>query len=190
MKTRKSNKKYKYKKGQKIDHITILSDDFVYDNGRYKLHYACDCGNEELRREDLFLKRKLKTCSKCSKKNNYPERRKSRMSFVNGIHSRILYKIQQDAKRRNIEYLITTEELLKKFSEQFGKCPYTGIKLQLLNISMNETNASLDRIDSKLPYTYDNVEWVFKPINIMKNAFSKDEFVNVCFMISKNLRQF
>lgn len=87
------------------------------------------------------------------------------------------------AKERNIPFLITREEALALFVQQDRKCALTGLKLKL-NRDSNEpysaTTASLDRIDSSKGYTIDNVQWVHKVINIMKNDHSQSEFVDWC----------
>jgi hypothetical protein len=46
--------------------------------------------------------------------------------------------------------------------------------------------ASLDRIDPNKGYTIDNVQWIHKDINRMKNNFDENYFVNVCKHIAKN----
>ena len=48
------------------------------------------------------------------------------------------------------------------------------------------TTASLDRIDSKKGYTIDNVQWVYKKINMMKQNYDQKEFVNLCCLIAEN----
>lgn len=46
--------------------------------------------------------------------------------------------------------------------------------------------ASVDRIDSTKGYTPDNVQWVDKRINFMKQHFSQVEFVELCCLVSKH----
>ena len=46
--------------------------------------------------------------------------------------------------------------------------------------------ASIDRIDSNKGYIEDNVVWVHKDINIMKNKFSKEYFLMLCKKIVEN----
>ena len=43
-----------------------------------------------------------------------------------------------------------------------------------------KTTASLDRIDSRKGYTIDNVHWVLKAVNIMKNTYPLSFFVAIC----------
>lgn len=46
--------------------------------------------------------------------------------------------------------------------------------------------ASLDRINSSIGYTIDNVQWVHKKINMMKMDLSQEEFINYCRLVVKN----
>jgi hypothetical protein len=54
-----------------------------------------------------------------------------------------------------------------------------------VNVSVEHT-ASLDRIDSSKGYCEDNVQWVHKDINRMKNTFDQDYFISLCKLIAEN----
>ena len=43
--------------------------------------------------------------------------------------------------------------------------------------------ASLDSIDSSLGYTIDNIQWIHKQINIMKNVYSNSDLIDICYKI-------
>ena len=45
--------------------------------------------------------------------------------------------------------------------------------------------ASLDRIDSSLGYVKNNVQWVHKDINKMKQELNENYFKNLCKIIAK-----
>ena len=44
--------------------------------------------------------------------------------------------------------------------------------------------ASLDRIDSTKGYTKNNIQWVHKTINKMKNVLHDEEFIQWCNLIA------
>jgi len=50
-----------------------------------------------------------------------------------------------------------------------------------------DTTASLDRINSSKGYTLDNVQWVHKTVNIMKQGLSDEDFKYWIKMIGDNL---
>ena len=91
--------------------------------------------------------------------------------------------------RRTIDCSITLEDLYKVLEKQNFKCAYTGIDLNVINTSKGESNASVDRIDSSRGYEPSNIQWVYKPVNIMKNGLSDSEFKDLCCKIADFTRQ-
>jgi len=67
------------------------------------------------------------------------------------------------------------------FKKQNEKCALTGKEIRLErfhNDKMNQ-NASLDRIDSTKGYTVDNIQWVDKDMNRLKNSYSQEKFLQM-----------
>lgn len=76
------------------------------------------------------------------------------------------------------------QDLLNLFNEQNGKCPYSGRELTL------GIDASLDHIVPKCREglnDIENLQWVYGPINFMKQDMLHEEFLNMIFEIHKNL---
>ena len=91
---------------------------------------------------------------------------------------------------RNIEVHCTIQDAWKQFEKQDGKCALSGaiLSLPLSYKDKKFTNASLDRIDSSKPYDVDNIQWVDKHINIMKNALPENDFIEICRRIVENTK--
>lgn len=71
--------------------------------------------------------------------------------------------------------------------KQDKKCALSGILLKFgRSENVYETTASLDRIDNKKGYTENNVQWVFKDINVMKNIHDQEYFLLLCSKIAKH----
>lgn len=87
---------------------------------------------------------------------------------------------------RNIEFNITLKDMWEKFIEQNRLCIYTNKILTFSHSKLEETTASLDRIDSTKGYIIDNIQWVHKIINRMKSDMSNEEFIMWCRLISNN----
>jgi hypothetical protein len=87
------------------------------------------------------------------------------------------------AKERNISLDITIKQIWNLFLEQNKKCSLTGLDL-FLRENHREKTASLDRINSKKGYTIDNVQWVHKNIQLMKNKYSQEEFIKFCKLVA------
>ena len=71
---------------------------------------------------------------------------------------------------------ITIEDAYNKLEAQEFKCALSGIPLE-----WSETSGmSIDRINSKKEYVLDNIQLVHKDVNLMKNHFDQDYFIEVC----------
>jgi len=80
---------------------------------------------------------------------------------------------------------LTIEEAWAQHEAQGGKCALTGEALVFPKNCRDYTgNASLDRIDSSLPYQVGNVQWVLKDINLMKRNFDQERFVKQCLKVA------
>jgi hypothetical protein len=90
------------------------------------------------------------------------------------------------AQRRNIEFLISIEELEALFEKQGGRCVFTGVELAFPKNSRESSlgTASPDRINSSKPYTVDNIQWVHKTINKMKMDMTDKDFKNWCYKVA------
>lgn len=84
------------------------------------------------------------------------------------------------AKLRGLSFNITLKQVWDLFEAQSGTCALTGVSIDFRSAPGGETTASLDRIDSSKGYTIDNVQWVHKDINKMKQAFSESRFLELC----------
>lgn len=83
--------------------------------------------------------------------------------------------------KRNREVDITIDDLKRQWELQNGLCFFSGVKLELSSYTKIKKNpiyaASLDRIDSSKGYLPNNIRWVSRAINWMKNDMS-DDMVN------------
>lgn len=68
------------------------------------------------------------------------------------------------------------------FLSQNRKCSLTGL---VLKFGRKNKTASLDRIDSSKGYIEGNVQWVHKDINLMKQSFSQETFIEYCRLVTK-----
>lgn len=152
----------------------------------------CECGNIVERRESRVIYNKRKQCV-CQYK---PKENGDRSPLWRGhgdISGSYLAEIRLNARQHNLEFALTVEMLWELFLEQDKKCALTGVEIgfkikKLEDDGTSSTTfqtASLDRVDSKKGYTRDNVWWVHKDVNRMKNAYSMREFVMVCHRVAE-----
>jgi hypothetical protein len=118
------------------------------------------------------IKKNTWGCGECARKNT-PKGSDS-IYWRGGKHisSIFLSNVKYGAKKRNIECHVTLEDLDALWEKQDGKCAYTGLDLKL----SEGCTASLDRIDSSIGYTPENVQFLHKNVNVMKWALSEEEF--------------
>lgn len=94
-------------------------------------------------------------------------------------------------KSRFKEVDITIQDLKEVWDKQQGVCEFSGVNLILSSYSKIEKNpiysASLDRINSEIGYTKENIRWVSRAVNYMKNTMSDEMVWELCRLIKENL---
>ena len=172
-----------FKQGQQVGDWTVQGS--VIMNRYAKVPCKCKCGKESLADAYTLTKGKSRCCKKCSlpqKTYNNPQWRgyeEIPQSWFSGFK-----------RNSKIGFNITIEDVWSKFVEQDRKCALTKRSIGWNNISTKtgcrSYTASIDRIDSKKGYTIDNIQLVHKDINIMKNAFDQEYFIQMCKAVVDN----
>ena len=171
--------------GKRFGRLLVLAP---YDkkNRAWRWKCKCDCGNETI---GIGAKMKcgLKKSCGCFKSENVKPRFGANHPGWTGcgeLSGSKWVSIITCAKLRNIPFQLTIQEAWDQFEKQGGKCALTGVKLWFAEIGKPlrdcDVTASLDRIDSNKPYIKDNVQWVHKDINIMKQWFNQNYFFDLC----------
>jgi hypothetical protein len=78
---------------------------------------------------------------------------------------------------------ITIEDVYNIWIKQNKKCNLSGLDIDFIKKD-NGISASIDRIDSNREYVIDNIQLVHKDINLMKNYFNQDYFLDMCKKIT------
>lgn len=95
----------------------------------------------------------------------------------------------RNIKKRFKEVNVTIDDLKNQWEKQNGLCYFTGIELVLSSYGKIIKNqiytASLDRIDSNKGYIKNNIRWVSRSINYMKNDMSDDMVYELFEIIKK-----
>jgi hypothetical protein len=120
-------------------------------------------------------------CKTCRKKYNY----ECKQSLDTHIRHR-LRSILDD--RRKHEVLIDLQYLVNLWEKQNGKCAISNVQMthQRTKRIQNQTNASLDRIDSSKGYIPGNVQWLCWTVNRMKGEHNLEELRDWCQKILNN----
>jgi hypothetical protein len=143
---------------------------------------VCECGSQIEVLGKYLLNGDTKSCG-CFSKGNAHNR-----DAIGSITKSYWTPIERQAKRRGIPFEITREEAWALFEKQNQRCALTGVELKFSTNIRDQRGihtTSLDRIDSSKGYIIDNVQWVHKKINIMKNDLSTSDFIHWCELVVK-----
>jgi hypothetical protein len=120
-----------------------------------------------------------KQCRQCS-----TGQKSSNWRGVGKLPKSVYTTIKLRAKNRNKKFIVSMQYLAELFDAQNERCALSGLPIHFgedgKNLSETLGTASLDRIDSSQGYVPGNVHWVHKHINIMKNEYSAEYFLNLC----------
>jgi len=194
--------KTKLSVGQVFGYWKVLPDpkdlNNVWFSGKSKggsILVQCECtscGNSYQQRPSYLLSGKTKSCRNCAQK-------KLRTGALNTwswkgyeeIQGSVLSNLRTGAKRRGIKVSITLKDVWDVYISQDKKCWYTGLPISFEKdgdcnrVSDNSTRtASIDRIDSSKDYTKENIRIVHQMVNIMKNVYSEEKFIEMCSLIA------
>lgn len=137
----------------------------------------CKCGNEVYATTTDLRKNKTTQCKECCSEQQYKGCGELSASFFS--------QIRGGATQRGLELEVDIYFLWDLFLKQNRKCAYTGLDI-VLDKDKSKITASLDRTDSSKGYLKDNVKWVHKTINKMKQNLSEEEFLIFCDLVSSN----
>lgn len=167
--------------GMRVGKWTVIGDD-VRENRVTKMLCVCDCGTKKYVNRDSVLFGRSTGCRKCSGMNGANNPAYKGTKNIPGNYWGILKK---SAAIRSLPVEITIEDLDKKLVEQGFKCALSGMDISFSGGKKGKKwTASVDRIDSKVGYVYDNIQFVHKDVNLMKNRFDEGYFIDVCQKIS------
>lgn len=162
--------------GQKFGSLTAIETVTDLDN-RLKWKCVCDCGGSTSIRPYSLVKGITKSCKKCfASKESYRTGYKE-------INGELWKNMKNSARKRRLEFNITIEQIWLLFLKQNRKCAISGVDIKF-STNRKEQNASLDRIDSSKGYNINNVQWVHKQINYMKQSLSDEDFINWCRIVT------
>lgn len=154
----------------------------------------CDCGTNDYELNTNNL-RKLKERSGCGcnrGKLKVGSGRKpcSYISVGKHFSQQFLNRHKKKAPKRGLRFTLTIADLDAQYEKQNGLCYYTGIPLELPDTTKSYTgneknkNVSIDRLDSSLDYTPDNIVLCTYDANLAKQQLSVEAFVRICHQVA------
>lgn len=176
-----------YPIGFTIGNWKVISEESIGYRDCKQLCECIVCGYQEYVNISHAISRPSKRCVKCKSSKFVNDVGETNYLYImTKICDRIKYNSERRDKVSQLEFNITPQYLLDLYNKQDGKCALSKINLPLNTLSYRNLNLSLDRIDSNKGYVIGNVQWVDKRINMMKQSFSQDEFINMCIEVAKS----
>lgn len=177
--------------GEKFHMLTVIKKlGSKGDKGKQSIFWLCqcECGNfKELPTKSLTRK-EYKSCG-CWMKTKEYSRSNHCWNGYKDIHGKWWGNIKRGAKKRGHKFDIDIEYAWEIYEKQNKKCAISGIDISFANSAKTfpNTTASIDRIDSSVGYVKNNIQWVHKEVNLMKQGLSMDEFLNWIKIIGDNI---
>lgn len=168
--------------GAKFNKLTTIEIVKRNNSGSIVWLCECECGNKKEVTTKNLKSGYTKHCG-CAK-YKYGKSHKG-WEGLGDISRKFFNQIERCAKKRNIDFDITIEQIWELFEKQNRKCYLSGLDLCFHeNAKDSSGTASLDRIDSSKSYEINNIGWTHKDINRMKQSFSTKDFLNYCKLIT------
>jgi hypothetical protein len=159
-----------------FDSLSVLMLEAVHPKHGTMWRCKCKCGNDCTVRGSHLTAGTVTRCSEC-------KRIASRNP--NGVGEMAIHywnQMLRGAKERNLVVNVSQEYAYQKFLEQNRLCALTKVPICFPPRTNRPdlSTASLDRRDSSIGYTADNIQWVHKTVNRLKMNLSESELLDWC----------
>ncbi len=191
--------------GQKFSRLLVISYSGKKKN-QCIWDVQCDCGVKKVVSSADLISGNTKSCgcirSEIYKKNNALKRERD-PDYNKGsnnpawkgykmIPGEYFNSVVKAASVRELEVDITIEFLAELYEKQNGLCALSGVPIDFIPQRIDKygrsrrITASLDRIDSYLGYTKENVQWTNTDINMLKRQYGQEKFIEMCKLVANN----
>lgn len=147
-----------------------------------------------------LLSEKTKSCKVCSGGSLRERDKNKTWRGYKEIPGRVLGELRGGSRwrgrtGRECPIEITLEDIWDVYVQQNKKCAFTGLPVSFFrtekSIRSNDPEArlartaSIDRIDNTKGYVKGNIRIVHQVVNIMKNQFSDEMFIEFCELVTR-----
>ncbi len=161
--------------GAKFAKFTVTGQVATHKTSGRMWECLCECGSVRFYSSAQVRSKKISECLDCYNK------RISKYEPVGEITRGHWAQIVKNAVIRNLPFEVSCEFVWSLFLKQDRKCVLSGESLVFAtSVKSTGNSASLDRIDSDLGYTENNVQWVHKDINSIKSKIPDPDFIRWC----------
>lgn len=123
-----------------------------------------------------------KVCKSCSNKKTDNCHR----GWHRGVRVSWFNKFKSNAELRGLDWDLSLDDIADLMESQNSKCCLTGWSIEFPESGHpQKAPASIDRVNSNLGYIKENVQLVTRQVNMMKQAYTQEEFIKVCRAVAK-----
>lgn len=153
------------------------------DNRWYKPCPSCDNSQSYLRKnyaeESLRLGKLCKACSNKQVSNCH-------RGWHRGIRVSWFNQFKAGAETRGLDWTLTIDDVADVYDKQNGLCALTDESIAFPEVGHpQKAIASIDRIDSAKGYVKENIQLVTRQVNMMKQSYSQELFIQTCIKVAK-----
>jgi hypothetical protein len=157
------------------------------DNRWYKNCPSCNKPQSYLRKnyaeESLRLGKECKACSNKHVENCH-------RGWHRGVRISWFNKFKLGAELRGLDWTLTIDDVADVYDKQNGLCALTDESIVFPEVGHPQNAiASIDRIDSAKGYVKENIQLVTKQVNMMKQAYSQELFIQTCMKVAKKFAE-
>lgn len=173
--------------GKKFGLWTVISDEVK--SGQFRnLNWLCqcECGHIQWKASNALKLGKTHACKKCAALLvAYGDTSANINSVINSKFNQIKSNRNVRSKVSKLPFTITESDLQDLYNKSHF-CALSGIDLSVKPFQpLSKQNLSIDRIDSNRGYEPDNIQLVDKRINMMKQSFTNEEFIELCCKVAE-----
>ena len=153
------------------------------DNRWYKHCPSCNNSQSYLRKnyaeESLRLGKLCKACSNKQVSNCH-------RGWYRGIRVSWFNQFKAGAETRGLTWELTMDDVADVYEKQDQKCALTDDSIAFPEVGIpQKALASIDRIDSSKGYVQGNIQLVTRKVNMMKQSYSQELFIQTCTKVAK-----
>lgn len=176
--------------GTKCGLVTLTHQERVFKEGRSKGMWwvgVCVCGSSVGPYTAAHWKKKIRACKKCG----YGNRRANRISGTHNASASVFRNYKASAGRRGISFELTFEQFLEEATKPCFYCNRSDTSYFNPTQDWEEkfTYTGLDRVDSSMGYSFNNIVPCCKVCNMAKSSMPLLEFYDWICALSNNIER-
>lgn len=104
-------------------------------------------------------------------------------------YTTLLHHSKERSKTKNLEFDLTSQDIIDLYDKQNGKCYWLGIDMSKDNSYYTPNQPSIDRLDNSKGYTKDNIVLACTFANLGRKTTKEEEFILFIDQLKRSINQ-